>query len=140
MAPTFRHGKSAYLSVVSATGGTVNLSSGLDDAGLDRSVDTAEVTTFGDSDKNFIVGLRGGTISFAGHFASTYEEKLSALLGATAATAGNWIYGPESTSNTRRKLSGSGILTKFAIGSPVGDKVGMSGDILISGSVTATTF
>lgn len=138
MAPSFRSAKNAFFSLTSATGGTVNYSSGLDDASIERVAKALDVTTFGDSDEVYIAGLRGGTLSLSGHFASTYEEKLSALLGHS--TTPQWIYGPESTSNTRRKLSGGGIVTKFDIGSPVADKVSMSFDLQLSGAVTSTTF
>lgn len=138
MAPSFRAGKNSFLSITSATGGTVNLSSGLDDVSLSRSVADLVVTTFGDSDHVRIAGLRDGSISFSGHYASTYEEKLTALLGHSTTTS--WIYGPESTSNTRRKLSGAAILTSFDIGGSADGKVNMSGSLALSGAVTATTF
>lgn len=138
MAPSFRAGKSGFLSITSATGGTVNLSSGLDNVQLSRSVQDLVVTTFGDNDVARIAGLRDGSISFSGHFASTYEEKLSALLGHSTLTS--WIYGPESTSNTRRKLSGSAVLTGFDIGGSADGKVDMSGTLALSGTVTSTTF
>ena len=139
MPPTFRSGKNAYLTITSATGGVINYSSGVDSASLERSVNAPDVTTFGDSDHNRLPGgLRDFTLSFSGHFASTYEEKLSAALGHT--TTLSWVFGPESTSNTRRKLSGSGVLTGFTIGAEVDDKVSMSGTLAGSGSVTSTTF
>ena len=138
MALTFRSGKNAFVSITSATGGTINLSSGLDDASLNRVAQALKVTTFGDSDEVYIPGLRDATIRLAGHFASTYEEKLSALLGSTA--GGSWIFGPESTANTRRKTSGASILTGYVVGAPVGDKVSMSMTLQCSGAITATTF
>lgn len=138
MAPSFRSGKSGYLTVSSATGGTINMSSGIDNVQLSRSVQDLVVTTFGDSDVVRIPGLRDASISVSGHFASTYEEKLSAMLGASTLTS--WVYGPESTSNTRRKLSGSAVLTGFTIGGSVDGKVDMSFDLACSGSITSTTF
>lgn len=138
MAPAFRSGKNSFFSITSATGGTINLSSGLDDASLDRVAQALKVTTFGDSDEVYIPGLRDASISLAGHFASTYEEKLFPLLGSTA--GGTWVYGPESTANTRRKYSGASVVTNVKIGGPVGDKVSMSLSLQCSGVITATTF
>lgn len=138
MAPSFRAAKNGYLSVTSATGGTINLSSGIDNVQLSRSVADLVVTTFGDSDVVRIAGLRDGSITASGHFASTYEEKLSALLGHS--TTPQFIYGPESTSNTRRKFSGGFILTEFTVGGAVDGKVDMSATLALSGGVTATTF
>ena len=138
MAPTFRSGKSGFFSITSSTGGTVNLSSGLDDASLDRVAAALKVTTFGDSDEVYIAGLRGATLSLSGHFASTYEEKLSAMLGHT--TTPQWIFGPESTSNTRRKYSGGAVVTGVTVNGAVDDKVSMSVSLQCSGAITATTF
>lgn len=138
MAPSFRAGKGAYFSITSATGGTINLSSGLSDATLSRVAAALDVTHFGENDKNFIAGLRDATIKLTGIFASTYEEKLFPLLGSTS--GGAWVYGPESTANTRRKYSGSSVVTNVTIGSPVGAHVSMSIDLQVSGTITATTF
>ena len=134
----FRAGKGGFLSISSATGGVINYSSGIDEVTLERSVNALVVTTFGDSDHNKIAGLRDGTLSFSGHFSSTHEPKLSAALGHS--TTLSWVFGPESTSNTRRKLSGGGILTGYTIGASVDDKVSMSGTLALSGTVTSTTF
>lgn len=138
MAPTFRSGKGGFFSITSATGGTINLSSGLDQASLDRMANALDVTTFGDSDKNYIAGLRDAKISLSGTFASTYEEKLYPLLGSTA--GGAWVYGPESSANTRRKYSGSSVVTQVTIGGAVDDKVNMSVSLQVSGVIVATTF
>ena len=110
--PSFRGARTGFLSVTSATGGTVNLSSGLDNVQLSRSVADLVVTTFGDNDVVRLAGLRDGSITFSGHFASTYEEK----------------------------LSGSAILTDFTIGGSVDGKVDMSGTLALSGAVTSSTF
>ena len=138
MAPSFRSAKSGYFSLTSATGGVINYSSGVDNVSLSRSVQDLVVTSFGDNDHVRIAGLRDASVSVSGHFASTYEEKLSAALGHS--TTLSWVYGPESTSNTRRKLSGSAILTGFTIGGSVDGKVDMSFDLACSGAITATTF
>ena len=138
MAPAFRSGKGGYLTISSATGGVINYSSGLDDVSLETSVNALDVTTFGDSDHVKIAGLRDASISFSGSFASTYEEKLMAARGHS--TTLQWVFGPESTSNTRRKLSGGAILTGYTIGAQVDDKVTMSGTIACSGTLTSTTF
>jgi hypothetical protein len=138
VAPSFRSAKNGFFSLTSATGGVINYSSGVDNVSLSRSVQDLVVTTFGDSDVNRIAGLRDASISISGHFASTYEEKLSAALGHS--TLLSWVYGPESTANTRRKLSGSAVLTGFTIGGAVDGKVDMSFDLACSGTITSTTF
>lgn len=138
MAPAFRPGKNAYFSITSATGGTINLSSALNSASMSRVVKALDVTHFGNNDEVYIPGLRGGTISLAGLFASTHEPKLSALLGSTS--GGTWVYGPESTASNRRKLTGGSVVTKFDVVAPVADKVSIAFDLQLSGAVTSTHF
>lgn len=138
MAPTFRHGKSGFISITSATGGVINYSSGMNSVSFSRSADTADVTHFGQNDKNFIPGLRGATLSVAGMFSSTHAKKLDALLGTTA--GGIFVFGPESTATGRRKFTGNSVMTSLKYDDPVGDKVACSADFLITGAVTSTNF
>lgn len=137
MAPTFRHGKDAYFAIVIPAGSTVNLSSGLDDVSLSRSVNSAETTVYGLGDRRHIPGLREGTFDFAGHFSSTHEEKLIAALGSTGYGV---RYGPAGNTAGRRKYSASVVITSLDVSSPVDDKVSISGTFLVTGAVTSTTF
>lgn len=138
MAPTFRHGKSGFLSITNVSAAVINYSSGINSVSFSRSLDTADVTHFGQNDKNFIPGLRGATISLSGMFSSTHAKQLDALLGSTV--GGNFIYGPESTAVGRRKFSGSSVMTSLKYDTPVGDKVALSADFLITGAVLSTNF
>lgn len=138
MAPTFRHGKNAFFSITSATGGTVNLSSGVTDVKLSRKMSPAKVTHFGQNDENYIVGLRDATISLSGIFSSTHAKKLDALIGSTS--GGTWIYGPESTATGRRKFTASSWLTGMDYDAPVGDAVKMTLNLQVTGAITSTNF
>ena len=82
MAPNFKHGKGAFFSMTSSTGGTINCSSGVDDSSLERTVETAEVTTYGDDDKVYLSGLRDATIPVAGHFAQKPTPRRQGILEA----------------------------------------------------------
>jgi len=138
MAPTFRHGKEAYFAMSDTAGSTFNCSSGLDDSSLERSVDTAEVTAYGDDDKVYLAGLRDATVPVSGHFASTYDAKLQTMLAHSTGTT--WTYGPAGNSTGLRKFRGNGIITSMTVGSPVGDKVSASWTLQVSGPITSTTF
>lgn len=140
MAPTFRHGKNAYFSVSSSTGGTINASSGLDDSNLERMVETAEVTTYGKGDKVYLAGLRDATCGVSGHFSSTHAKKLDAMLAWSTGTT--WVWGPHgnSTGVTYRKYTGNAIITKLSYGAPLDDKVSFSMDLQVSGPITSTNF
>ena len=137
MAVTFRHGKGANLKIANAAGSMVNLSSGIDDMSIDRSLDTSEVSSFGDNDKSYIAGLRGATISFSGMFASTHAEILDGIFGHT--TNPGFEFSPDgSTAAGRHLLTGTGILTSLNYGAKVDDRVTLSGEFLVSGAVTST--
>jgi predicted secreted protein len=136
LAPTFKHGKDAVTTLTSATGGTINFSSGMDDSELARSVETAEVTTYSNDDKTYLPGLKDKTFSLSGHMSSTHAEKLDAMWGHSTGTTVN--YSPMSTSTGNRLYTGKAIMTDYTIGSPVGDKVSVSLDFQGSGAWTST--
>lgn len=135
---TFRHGKGASFELDSTAGSLVNLSSGLDDVTLSRDMNPAEVTTFGDNDRNYIVGLRGATISCSGHFSSTHANVLDGIFADATSTSYTFKYNPESTAATRHTLTGEAIMTSLEYGSPVDGKVSMSFELLVTGAVTST--
>lgn len=140
MAPTFRHGRTAVLHFATAgsSASAIRMSSGFNDAGFDRSVETAEITTFGDSDKRYLAGLRDTKLSWKGNFSSTHEKKLTALLGNS--TGGYVIYSPESTTAGRRKFKGSVIIDSLKLSASVGDKVGLEVGFQWTGAVTSTNW
>jgi hypothetical protein len=140
MAPTFRHGKTAVIMFATAgsTTGAVRLSSGMNDSSLDRSVDTAETSVYGDGDKRYLAGLRDATFSIKGNYSSTHEKKLTAMLGNS--TGAYIIYSPESTAAGRRKFKGSVIISSLKIGSPIGDKIGVEAEMQWTGAVTSTNW
>jgi len=138
MAPTFRHGKGSFFSLTDNSGTTINFSSGLGECSLSRSLETAEVTTFGDNDKSYIPGLRDATFSVSGHFASTYSQKLDASIGHS--TLLSFVFGPGSTASLSPKYTGKAILTSVEYGASVGDKVNLSFALQCSGAITSTKF
>lgn len=139
MPPIYRHGQSASLHLDSTAGSLVNLSSGLSEASLSRSMDAAEVTNFGSGcDKEFIKGLRGATISCSGFFSSTHANVLDGIFGNGSSATYSFEWQPESTAVTRHMIKGESIMTSLEYGASVGDAVSMNFDLLITGAVTST--
>lgn len=140
MAPTFRHGKTSVLffSTAGSTTGAIRLSSGFNDSGLERSVDTAEITAYGASDKSYLAGLRDSKSTIKGNFSSTHAKKFEAMLGNS--TGGYFIYAPESTTSGRRKYKGAVIIDSYKVNSPIGDKVGMEVGFQWTGAITSTNW
>lgn len=146
--PVFKGGKTAQIRLIKGAGAgtTMVLSSGADASDFQRQIDTYEVTTYGDGDKNYIAGLRGCTLKFSGPFATTYEDFFAPILGSTVQT--KLDYAPLSTvaGNSRYRVSSTNTIpgfvipTNFAISAPVGGRVSWSVDLLISGPVKSTKY
>lgn len=131
-------GTTASLQMTSATGGNIDMSSGLDDATWTRTVGTADVTNFGDADVNRIPLLKDMSGSFSGQWSSTHHEKLMALLAHSTGTTVIW--GPASTASGKPKETGSAHVTNVEVGATVDGRVELSFDLEGNGAITSTSF
>jgi hypothetical protein len=132
MATGFRYGAKALVTV----GGT-DLSAYCDEAALDIGIDTAEVTVFSNTWKQFIEGLAVAKFSLKGNFDPTASTgpaaKLTGLIGNGATTV---VFNPAGTVVTELKRTVSAILTNYVETSPVGGKVTFTAAFQGSGAVT----
>ncbi len=139
MAPLFRHGKGSKFFLDSTAGTLVNLSSGVREVTISRAMDPAEVTTFGDNDKNFIVGLRGAELSIDGIFSSTHADVLDGVFNDATSTSYSFELNPDGSTGAGTQLyKGECIMTSLEYGAPVDDAVSMSVSLLVTGQVTST--
>ena len=139
MAVNPRHGKGSAISFDSTAGSLVLLSSGMTEMSLSRELDTADITSFQDNDKSYIPGLRGATLSFSGQFSSTHAEVLDGVIGRNSTATLSWEFSPDgSTAAARHLLKGECFLTSLEYGASVDDKVTLSAEATVSGSVTIT--
>lgn len=130
------HGKSATLTINSgAMTGFTN------DSTLSRSVDTSEVTVFGLSAKTYVPGLADGTFSGSGFYDKTATTGSIAIMEAVYAggAAVTCQYRPAGGGSGEYSYAFSAILTQWDISSAIGDAVGISFDMQITGAVTPTT-
>jgi hypothetical protein len=127
--PTFTHGKNAKLSI-GPIGNMVDVSDVISQANMSRTADTAEVTSFGNSAKAYIPGLRDATISLEGMVDTGGAIRLDNILGEMAEVE----YKPEG--DTGITYSGQGILTSLEITAEVGGAVTISGEVQMSGEMT----
>ena len=116
---------------------TVNLSAYFNDAGANRTVETAETTAFGDNSKTYIVGLQDGTITASGMWDNTAtvgsDVVLNTALG--VADAELTIVPGASPAAGTRAISALVESTSYDITSPVGDVVSISADFQGDGGV-----
>jgi len=129
--PTFRHGKNTVLFA-----DEIELTTYLNSVSVTNSIETPETTTFGSSDRTYIVGHSDGAISFEGLFdgtADAVDEELEAALGNTT----NKVI---STSSDSTSVGGRAILvdsasTSYEISSPLTDVVAVSGEAVANGGL-----
>lgn len=100
------------------------------------SVETAETTTFGSSEKNYVAGLRDGTVSLSGYFdgaAGAIDATFSSALGdSTAAVLSIADEGITVTGN--RALVVQAHDTSYQVTGAVGDAVSVSAEFQVDGT------
>jgi hypothetical protein len=126
------HGKDSYLSV----DGT-EISSYTDNTSHDQSQETAEVTAYGDDDKEFIAGLKSGTFALNGHWEAAQAAVLSGCFDGGTVTI---IFGPDGNASGKVRYTCAALVTGYQEQAPVGDKVAWSANFQRSGALTKDTF
>ena len=134
--PTFAHGKSTDFALDDTGGSSRNLSNTLTDVSFPQTIDTAETTAFGSSNKSYIVGLKDTTISVSGIWDATVDGYLSG----TEPASRSFIFGPAGSTGGNVKYTGECILTNYSQSNPVGDVVSFTADFQVTGSVTRGTY
>ncbi len=127
----FQHGSNAYLSI-----DATDISSYTDQQSLDRVVELAETTAFGDDDKTYIAGLRGHTISISGNWDPTLDSTLD---GADDGAVVAFVVGPEGNTSGDVQYNGNCFITDYSWTAGVSDKVTWSANFTVSGAVTRAT-
>ena len=134
--PTFAHGKSTDFALDDTGGSSRNISNTLTDVSFPQTIDTAETTAFGSSNKSYIVGLKDGAFSVSGIWDATVDGYLSG----TEPASRSFIYGPAGSTGGNVKYTGEAIMTNYSVSNPVGDVVTYSLDLQITGAVTRGTY
>jgi hypothetical protein len=136
----FVHGKTSKFSIDNAAGSPVDISAYCDDISFSRNLDTAEVSTFGDSAKEYLIGMSDATISISGKFdaagASTVDAVLAGILGASATSSFEYIPGGGSAGASNPAYQGECWLTSYEVSGSIGDAVAFSAEFQCSGAIT----
>ncbi len=133
----FTHGKDSVFKLDNASGSLTDISTYVNNVDFPETADVSETTTLGADNKTYIAGLKDATISIAGLWDATADAIFGAVVGQSATLS--YEYSPEGTASGKIKYTGEAILTSYAISSPVGDAVGYSADLQVSGAVTRGT-
>lgn len=136
--PTFRHGKNAVFTIQDSGDVVRDISNVLKNISMPRQIDTAETTAFGSAAKSFVIGIPGATFSVDGMFDLTVDGYLNGIYAFETARA--FVYGPEGSTASRRKFTGSCYLTDYSLSGSVSDMLSFTAQFQITGAVTATTY
>lgn len=133
----FTHGKDSVFKLDNSGGTLTDISTYVNNVDFPETADVSETTTLGADNKTYIAGLKDATISLSGLWDSTADAIFGAVVGQSATLS--FEYSPEGTTGGNIKYTGEAILTSYAISSPVGDAVGYSADLQVSGAITRGT-
>jgi len=117
----FKHGKDTKVYINSS-----DYSSYFNNVDANRTSDTAETTTFGKSNKEYIAGDKDGTIGLTGLWDATADGVLQPLL---AGADLDFAMGIDGLDTGDRATFGIGNFTNYAVSSPVGEAVATSLDL-----------
>lgn len=120
----FVHGSTATFTLNSN-----DISAYVDNVSMPRALDTAEVTALGDTDKAYIGGLKGATITLSGPWDATLDGYVNTAMSTTAVT---WAYSPDAGTTT---YSGSCFVTAYNPSSSVSDADRWTATLQITGAV-----
>ena len=136
--PTFRHGKNASFKVDNSGGTLTNISDTLNSVTFPREIETLETTSFGSSNRSYVVGFTDATISIEGSFDATVDAHLAGILGQEASVS--FEYGPEGTTAGQVKYTGESFMTSYETAAGVGDIVTYSAEFQVTGAITRGAF
>lgn len=130
------HGKNTYVAFGTAAS-EVDISNYCDKAEIDQAIDEVEVTAFGDTGKQYVLGFADNSFSIGGPWDATLHSTLQPLNGVVGKSL---IFGPAGSTAGLVKLSATAMLKNYKISSGIGGAVTWTGEIRISGGVTDGTF
>lgn len=136
--PTFRHGKNAVFKVDNSGGTLTDISNTLNSVSFPREIETLETTSFGSSNRSYVVGFTDATISIEGSFDATVDAHLAGILGQEASVS--FEYGPEGSTSTYTKYTGECYLTSYESSAGVGDIVSYTAEFQVTGAITRGTY
>lgn len=132
--PTFVHGKNTQFTIANSVPTVIDISNTLNDVAFPQTVDHDEVSAFGNTAKAYVVGLLDGKITVKGTFDPTVDATLSGILGLAVPQA--FVYGPQGSTTTYVKYSGTAFLIAYEKMGAVGGVVKYSAEFIITGPVT----
>jgi predicted secreted protein len=132
----FNHGKDTVFYLGNYTATLTSITAYCDSTDVPFSADVAETTTFGKTQKDYVAGLKDGTISIEGPWDSTINAILASAWGASK----EFAYGPAGSAGGSVKFSGSAICTAFNVNTNLSGAARYSASFQQNGTASITTW
>jgi hypothetical protein len=131
----FSHGKLIYVTLKDGLDAVIDISAYTNKVDFPRSVDTAETTTFGLSDKTYLPGLKGATLSMEGIWDAEIDRIIDSILGIET----DFQYAPQGNTAGKIMYDGAVICTSYNPPGSISDAVKWSASFIITGAVGRAT-
>ncbi len=142
-ASAFIHSKLSKFSIDTAGGVLTDISDSCEEVGFPEELELLDVTTFGQTSKQYMVGFADAKITISGPWNRNLHTHLSALKTAFrdgTINSASFQYGPEGADSGDIKLTGECVMVNYEKSSSVKDPVKFSAEFQVTGAVTETTF
>lgn len=139
----FRAGTTSFILIDGVNGAGTNVSSYADSISWSQTTSTNEVSVFGTSAKAMITGLTDGdTVSMSGPYDKAMYSLLTGVKAAQAAGSSTCtiVWGPGGSVVGEAKVSAETWVTEVGLTAGVGDRVGMTASLQVTGAVTNSVF
>lgn len=120
-----------------AAGTERNVSSYINETGLTRELDTADVSALGDTFHKFITGLADSSFELSGHYDPTIEGYINGLLAVGTGT--QFKYFPAGSASGKTYYDGTAVCTSFNITTGVDDAASFTSAFKVSAAPTFGT-
>lgn len=136
------HGKDQYLAIDDTGAILRNLSTFIDNADFDRSVDLADATTVGAESKTFLPGLDGAGLEVSGKYDDTAVSGPDVVLAAlfVAKLPVDFEFGPFGNAVGKPKYSGLCYVERYRISAPLEGVIKFSVTLRVNGAPARGAF
>lgn len=133
----FVAGKNSVFKLDNSGGAITDLSAYITDVSVDFGDDTSEVTTYGNSSKDYVLTLADGSVSVTGLFEATLLSHLGGIRGSSSTIS--YEFYPDGTTGGNPKINGECVLTSMSPGSSVGGTATLNFNLQCTGDQTIGT-
>lgn len=135
---TKTHGKNAVFKLDNSGGALQDLSTYIDTTELQRAVENADVTAFGDGWDKSVPGVKSAKIPIGGPSDPVLDAHMDAVFGQDATLT--FEFGPEGSAVGKVRYTGECRIEDYAVKSPVKGRNEWSAGLVLDGALTRNTF